>query len=146
MKEYSFTINGHNYNVSVNSVNASGAAVCVNGKDYAVEFSDKENGAPRNTAGDVGISTSSTTPASQTQAATASSGGSARAVTSPLPGILVELCVSSGQSVRAGDKLAVLEAMKMENDILAECDGKVGRIAVAKGDSVLEGTVIMEIE
>lgn len=68
-----------------------------------------------------------------------------KVVRSPLPGVLIELNVREGQNVRRGQKLAVLEAMKMENEILAEADGVVKEVFVQKGDSVLEGAKIVSI-
>ena len=53
--------------------------------------------------------------------------------------------VKEGQAVKRGQKVAVIEAMKMENEILAECDGTITAIHVSKGDSVLEGADIVTI-
>ena len=53
--------------------------------------------------------------------------------------------VKEGQAVKRGQKVAVIEAMKMENDILAESDGTVTAVLVNKGDSVLEGADIVTI-
>ena len=69
----------------------------------------------------------------------------ARAVVSPLPGVVVDVKVAAGDVVKAGQTVAVLEAMKMENDILAECDGMVASVSVKDGDSVLEGAVLLTI-
>lgn len=69
----------------------------------------------------------------------------ARAVVSPLPGVVVDVKVAAGDVVKAGQTVAVLEAMKMENDILAECDGVVASVSVKDGDSVLEGAVLLTI-
>ena len=69
----------------------------------------------------------------------------AKAVVSPLPGVVVEVKVAAGDVVKAGQTVAVLEAMKMENDILAECDGVVASVDVKDGDSVLEGAVLLTI-
>ncbi len=63
---------------------------------------------------------------------------------SPMPGLLVEVSVQPGQRVQAGEKLAVIEAMKMENVLFAAHDGVVGSIAAAKGDSLSVDQVIME--
>ncbi|MBR4133927.1 MAG: biotin/lipoyl-binding protein, partial [Bacteroidales bacterium] len=63
----------------------------------------------------------------------------------PHPGVIIEVSVKEGQAVKAGQKVAVLEAMKMENDIQAEKDGTVTAIHVRKGDSVLEGAKIVTI-
>ena len=68
-----------------------------------------------------------------------------RIISSPLPGVVLELYVMPGQAVKRGDRLAVIEAMKMENDILAECDGTVSEIYVTKGSPVDEGARLMLI-
>lgn len=68
-----------------------------------------------------------------------------KAVVSPLPGVVVDVKVAAGDVVKAGQTVAVLEAMKMENDILAECDGVVASVDVKNGDSVLEGAVLLTI-
>ena len=67
-------------------------------------------------------------------------------VTSPLPGTVISIDVAKGDSVRKGQKLATIEAMKMENDILAGKDGVIAKICVAKGDTLLEGATIIEFE
>ena len=69
----------------------------------------------------------------------------AKAVVSPLPGVVVEVKVAAGDVVKADQTVAVLEAMKMENDILAECDGVVASVSVKDGDSVLEGAVLLTL-
>ena len=66
-------------------------------------------------------------------------------MTSPLPGVIIAIKVNVGDSVKAGQEVAVLEAMKMENSIEAEHDGTVTAIHVAKGDSVLEGAAVVTI-
>ncbi|OUM00509.1 acetyl-CoA carboxylase biotin carboxylase subunit [Variovorax sp. JS1663] len=63
---------------------------------------------------------------------------------SPMPGLLVEVSVQPGQQVQAGEKLAVIEAMKMENVLFATQDGVVGSIAAAKGESLAVDQVILE--
>ena len=59
--------------------------------------------------------------------------------------MVTKVLVSAGQAVKKGDTVVVLEAMKMENNITAECDGKVTGVCVAAGDSVLEGTTLVTI-
>jgi propionyl-CoA carboxylase alpha chain len=61
-----------------------------------------------------------------------------------MPGLLVEISVQPGQQVQAGEKLAVIEAMKMENVLFATQDGVVGNISAAKGESLAVDQVIME--
>ena len=80
-------------------------------------------------------------PAAEPQA----SAGAGETVTSPLPGVIIEVSVTVGQAVKAGQKVAVLEAMKMENEIQAPKDGKITAIHVSKGDSILEGANIVTI-
>lgn len=59
--------------------------------------------------------------------------------------MIIEVSVKEGQAVKAGQKVAVIEAMKMENEIQAETDGTVTAVLVSKGDSVLEGAEIVKI-
>jgi propionyl-CoA carboxylase alpha chain len=63
---------------------------------------------------------------------------------SPMPGLLVEVAVKPGQQVQAGEKLAVIEAMKMENVLFASQDGVVGKISADKGESLAVDQVILE--
>ena len=67
-------------------------------------------------------------------------------VASPLPGVIVDICVGVGDNVQAGQSIAVLEAMKMENSIEAEKAGVVSAVLVKKGDSVMEGDRIVTIK
>ena len=66
-------------------------------------------------------------------------------VNSPLPGSVIKVNVTEGQAVKKGDTLLVLESMKMENPILAECDGTVAKIAVAAGQSVMQDDLLVVI-
>jgi len=66
--------------------------------------------------------------------------GGKGAIKSPLPGVILSIDCKAGDTVKKGQKLLVLEAMKMENTIQADRDGEVAEIKVNKGDSVLEGT------
>lgn len=69
-----------------------------------------------------------------------------KAITTPLPGVITSVKVKEGEMIKAGQVVAVLEAMKMENDLQSECDGKVKEVKIEKGDSVLEGAVIITLE
>ena len=82
-------------------------------------------------------------PKAEPAPAAAPAGGTK--VTSPMPGNILAVNFTSGQSVKAGDVLFILEAMKMENEIMAPCDGKV-TIAVAKGAAVETGAILATIE
>ncbi len=144
MKIYRYKINDNQYEVSIDSINETTASVTVNEVEYKVEIQKAVSTIKTNTK-------PSTTPAEtspEVRAAVAKpvvqSGGVL--VKSPLPGVVLSLSVGEGQQVKAGQRLLVLEAMKMENNIDAERDGKVKEIKVSKGDSVLEGDVLLILE
>lgn len=141
MKTYKFTINGNAYEVAVNSVEGKTASVNVNGMDYQVEL---EN-APATAPAAAPKAPAAEQPAVQSPAPAAVPAGAGEKVPSPLPGVIIEVSVKEGQAVKAGQKVAVIEAMKMENEIAAPKDGTVTAIHVNKGDSVLEGADIVTI-
>ena len=141
MKEYKFKINGNEYNVAINSVEGKIADITVNGASYKVELDKEVAAAPAPVAA---APAAQAAPAAAAPAAAAPA-GAGKPVNSPLPGVIIEISVKEGQAVKAGQKVAVLEAMKMENEIQAESDGTVTAIHVAKGDSVLEGAKIVTI-
>ena len=144
MKTYRFKINGNEYNVAINSVEGTNASVTVNGTDYQVEL---EN-APAAPVQAAPATPAAAAPAQSVPAPAApkpAASGAGKAVTSPLPGVIIAVKVNVGDSVKAGQEVAVLEAMKMENSIEATQAGTVTAIHVAKGDSVLEGAAIVTI-
>ena len=139
MKEYKFKINGKDYAVKIGEASGRSLTVNVNGADYEVELENElaATGLQSNAEAEV-------SPAAPT-APKAAPAGAGKTIKSPLPGIIISINVKEGQAVTRGQKVAVIEAMKMENDILAECDGTVTAIHAAKGDSVLEGADIVTI-
>ncbi len=98
--------------------------VTVNGTAYEVELEELTGAAPAPAA--------------------APAGG--EQVTSPMPGTILDVKVSQGASVKKGDVLMILEAMKMENEIMCPCDGKVASINAAKGTAVESGTLLCVIQ
>lgn len=139
MKTYRFKINGNGYEVAINSVEGQTASVTVNGTPYTVEL---EN-APAAPVQAVPAQAAPVQTAAPAPAPAAS--GTGKAVTAPLPGVIIAVKVNVGDAVKAGQEVAVLEAMKMENSIEATHDGTVTAIHVAKGDSVLEGAPVVTI-
>lgn len=145
MKNYSFRINGKDYNVAIEESGASSLTVDVNGTPYQVELaSDTPVAEVHPSVTENKADVPSGVPAAPVVSQAAGSGAAAQ-VSSPLPGVIVEVSVKEGQAVKAGQKVAVLEAMKMENEIPATKDGLIAAIHVNKGDSVLEGAPIVSI-
>ena len=126
MKAYKFKIGGNQYDVTVNGIEGKLADVTVNGVNYQVELENEVAAAPA-------------------APAAAPAAGSGKKIGSPLPGVIISVDVKEGQAVKRGQKVAVIEAMKMENEILAECDGTIAAVHVKQGDSVLEGADIVTI-
>ena len=144
MKEYKLKINGNDYAVTVNEVDGSMAEVEVNGTPFKVEFEKPVKKAAAPVAKP--IATAAPAPAAAPVAKPAApAGGAGQAVTSPLPGVILEVSVKVGDAVKRGQKVMVLEALKMENVIEATADGTVTAIKVDKGDSVLEGAPLIMI-
>ena len=123
MRRFNVTVNGVSYDVVVEEVAADEAAPVVAPKAPAA--------APK-------------APAAAPKAAPAGNAG-AVVVKAPMPGTIMKLNVTVGQSVKKGDVLCVLEAMKMENDISAPQDGVVASVNVQKGASVQSEDVLVTL-
>ena len=121
MKHFNITVNGTAYNVQVEEVAAGAAPVAA---------------APAPVAAPA--------PAAAPAAPAAAAAGTS--VDCPMPGTILSVNVTEGATVKAGDVLIVLEAMKMENEINAPSDGKVTAVHVRKGDSVESGTPLVSIQ
>jgi biotin carboxyl carrier protein len=144
MKEYKFKINGKQYNVAVGEADGKLLPVNVNGKDYSVELEGDLSTSLEMTKA-ASAPAAAPAPAAAAPAAKPAAGGAEEKVVSPLPGVIIEVSVKEGQAVKAGQKVAVLEAMKMENEISAPKDGTITAIHVHKGDSILEGAPIVSL-
>jgi biotin carboxyl carrier protein len=146
-KEYKIKINGNEYEVAVGSVEAGLAKVSVNGTQYEVEVESNtllkpHPAKPAAVAPATYSATAPVTPAKIDQSAPATG---ASPLKSPLPGVILDVKVREGDTVKAGQLLMVLEAMKMENNIDAHQSGVVKSISKRQGDSVLEGDVLLTI-
>ena len=144
MKEYKFKINGKDFHVAVNGISGTKADVTVNGVNYDVELENAvasvQQAAPAQSAP---VAPVASAPKAQAAAPAHATGG--KAITSPLPGVIISVDVKEGSVVKRGQKVAVIEAMKMENDILADADGTVTAVHVSKGDTVAEDAKIVTI-
>ena len=138
MKKFGFTIRGNSYEVKVKSLEDSKAVVEVNGSTYEVQLEQEVK--TTKTPKLIRSAAVATPPKSMAPAP------GLKKVTAPLPGIIFKLKVAENSTVKIGDTLLVLEAMKMENNILAEISGVVKSIKVKEGESVLQGDLMMEIE
>lgn len=145
MKKFSFTINGNEYDVEIKNVEDNTAEVEVNGITYAVQFdrSLQTTKTPKLVRPESVPSTDITKAEQKTSSPSVPKGGAH--VKSPLPGVILETFVNVGDTVKYGDKIVSLEAMKMENIINADKDGKITAVKVKKGDSVMEGDILVEI-
>ncbi len=141
MKGYRFKIDGKEYAVDVNGIDGRIADVSVNGVNYSVELEDEVSAA----APAPQAPSAQAAPAAAPAPAASAPATGGKKVTSPLPGVIISVDVKEGQTVKRGQKVAVIEAMKMENEILSGVDGTVTAIYVNKGDSVLEGADIASI-
>ncbi|MDE6386064.1 MAG: biotin/lipoyl-binding protein [Eubacterium sp.] len=123
MKRYTITVNGTPYDVTVDEAGSAPASA--------------PSAAP---AAPVAASA----PAAKAAPAASGTEGAVK-VEAPMPGTILDVKTSVGASVNSGDVLCILEAMKMENDIVAPSAGTVASIAVNKGDSVEAGQIIVTL-
>ena len=126
MKRYTITVNGTPYDVTVEETGAAASAPVAAPAAPAAP-------APKAAA-----------PAPSAPAAAPAAAGAVK-VESPMPGTILDVKTSVGASVNEGDVLCILEAMKMENDIVAPSAGTVASINVNKGDSVEAGQVLITL-
>lgn len=143
MKKYKFNINGNPYAVTIQQMTDDRAIIEVNGAEYQVDIIDEpiQRKTPQLVREKPVYDTEKR--ASKTKAMKRPApGGSIKA---PLPGLILEILVKEGDEVKIGQHLIKMEAMKMENNIQSNRDGKVANIEVKTGDSVLEGDILMEI-
>jgi len=141
MKEYNYKIKGVSYNVKINGIEESVAKVEVNGIEFDVDLG-KPVAQPKPVVRAVAAPVKTIEAPKEAQEAVEAG---VLAVRAPLPGTVNEIKVTVGQEVKMGETVVVLEAMKMENNIDAERGGKVLEVKVAKGDTVMEGAILVTI-
>ena len=138
MKSYKFKIRGHEYEVEINNVDGNLFDIDVNGTSYKVELDREVSKTKTPTLVRKIVPTHKTIKKKE--------GNSIIKVKCPLPGNILTIFVKVGDQVKKGDKLLVYEAMKMENQIVAEKEGTVSSLKVNVGDSVLQDDVLLEMK
>lgn len=109
--------------------------VTVNGTAYEIQLEELTGAAPAASA-----------PAAAPAPAPAAAPAGGEQVTSPMPGTILDVKVAQGAAVKKGDVLMILEAMKMENEIMCPCSGTVASVNTSKGASVESGTLLCVIQ
>lgn len=143
MKKFKFNIRGSEYDVSVMKIEGTKAKIEVNGTHYDVDIQQEMQASKTPTLVRSKHVASHEFDKAKTSKPTDKKG--AGFIKAPLPGTILEMKVKEGDEVKIGDTLLIMEAMKMENDIKTDKQGKVQSIKVNVGDSVLEGEVLVEI-
>lgn len=141
--EYTVTVNGHAYGVKLGK-----DKVVVNGETYpfAVGFGIDKDAVEKTKASLASApAVQSASAASAAPSAPAPAAGSGQAVNAPMPGLVLRIDVKVGQAVKKNDLLLVMEAMKMENEIYAPCDGTISSIPVSQGQQLTAGDVLCTI-
>jgi len=141
MKNFKFTIKGHDYAVEIIKIEGTQAEIEVNGTPYLVDIHKevKRVETPKL------VRKAVPTPKDASEIKKAPDAHLTKML-APLPGNIIQIMVKEGDNISKGSKILIMEAMKMENDVLSEKDGIVRTIRVKAGDTVLQGDVLVEIE
>lgn len=142
MNKFKITIDGNNYEVTVNVTDHNKANVEVNGISYDVSYESKNTVAPSSVTRK---STAPGTPQVHVSAPPAAATG-INSIKAPLPGTIMAINVKVGDQVKRGDTLIVMEAMKMENNIMANKDGQVKAIHVSNGQAVAQDDKLIDLQ
>ncbi|MBE6942607.1 MAG: acetyl-CoA carboxylase biotin carboxyl carrier protein subunit [Ruminococcaceae bacterium] len=113
--------------------------VTVNGTAYEIELEELTGAVPA-------AAPAAAAPAAAPAAPAAAAPANGEKITSPMPGTILAVNVTAGASVKKGDVLMVLEAMKMENEIMCPCDGTVASVNTSKGAAVETGALLCVIQ
>lgn len=145
MKKFNFNIQGKQFEIEVISIEENIAELLVNGQTVKVEV-DKtlpQTKTPKLVRTPAVPSTDSSPSVVKTSPPSGPKGSGT--IKSPLPGTIISMHVKQGDSVRIGQKLITLEAMKMENNINSDKEGVISEIKVKQGDNVMEGDILILI-
>jgi glutaconyl-CoA/methylmalonyl-CoA decarboxylase subunit gamma len=143
MKKFKFTIHGNPYDVEILGFEENTAKIEVNGTLYEVEVNKEIKMSKTPTL--VRAATPQPSP-KETRIQKNITRTTNATVKAPLPGTIIQVLVKAGDKIAIGQKLLTMEAMKMENNVLAERDGTVTNVKVKPGDNVQQNDVLVEIE
>jgi biotin carboxyl carrier protein len=143
-KNYKITIAGQTYDVVVGDLMSSPVEVSVDGTTYQIELPESASAAASTTPSIATPKTVNASPQAVVRPSVPTSGGDG-VIRSPMPGRIVDVSVSVGDSVTKGQPILILESMKMENTIASPIDGTVYAIHVATSSSVQHGQTLAEI-
>ena len=143
MQKLNFNINGKHYEATITAVEHNVAEVELNGKKYTIDVERSEAVAVPHIA--TPVAAPAAAPAAAAAPAPKKAAAGANAIVAPLPGSVVSINVKAGDAVKAGQQLAIIEAMKMENEILAPADGTVKAVHVSAGQAVQQGDALIEL-
>ena len=140
MKNFKFTIKGNDYEVEIKNFEGDFAEIEVNGTKYEIELQKqkKQSKTPQLIRKPIDNPKDAHKIKKDEDAAVTK-------IKSPLPGTIMQVFVKNGDVVKKGDKLLIYEAMKMENEVLAEKGGTIKSIKVVNGDNVLQDDVLIEM-
>jgi glutaconyl-CoA/methylmalonyl-CoA decarboxylase subunit gamma len=143
MRNFKFNIRGNDYEVEIQKMEGTIAEIEVNGTTYQVEIEHKKvasktpilvRSAITNPEGSHEIKKNPTAKSASYQ------------VKAPLPGTIMQIFAKVGDKVKRNDRLLIYEAMKMENNLVAEKDGEIKAVKVKSGDNVMQGDILFEME
>ena len=148
MSKYQYTVKGVDYDVEIEEIEGDVAKVSVNGIPFEVVMKQPVRTMPKPTVKpQVQKPTPVATAASKQEAPAAAhkAAGAGNKVTAPLPGTITDVLVKVGDTVKQGDTVLILEAMKMQNNIESDTAGTVTSVLVNRGDTVMEGATLVTI-
>jgi biotin carboxyl carrier protein len=152
MNKYQYKVQGVDYEVEIAEVEGNIATVNVNGITFELELQKPINAAKHPSMNMPKVETpkpvtpvQAEAPKHQQSQQTTAATGSGTPIKAPLPGTITDIKVVVGQKINVGDTVIVLEAMKMQNNIEAELAGTVTAINVNRGETVMEGAVLLTV-
>jgi len=139
MKNFKFKIRDNNYNVKIHSHEGNKIELEVNGTSYSVKMKEEIKKTKTPTL----VRAASKRPSEPLKVNPSSS---KTKIVAPIPGVVLSLDVKVGDVIKVGDRLLVLEAMKMENNIVSEKAGTITAVSINVGQQVLQNEIMIELE